>query len=457
MKTGNRGVFSNEANVECAERLDDPLYVFDTKGVNNKFISLEAVQCLYTMSIPPNNKSKTLRKDKVSEILSKNNNELTVKYILKDLGLGEFPNKEKECELNDIVILEKGDYKGIKKQTETTIGKLLINKVIFEPIDYEYQNEVFDKKKISYHLNYIGSKVLSKDIEMKEYKKLLNRFEDFSLRMSSFVNPSLSSEMMNIDKSILDLRDKLIKENKEAIENGDTEIVSEIEDELIDKVKEVYSDNPQMLHYLSGAKPRLNNSYKKNAIMVGAVPANLNSTKFNVTTSNYMQGLKKSDIHKVSSAMILGGYFRAKNTAVGGYLNKLGTRVLQGIRADKYGSDCGTTKYREISVTENNFEEYIDAYMVDSDGLTLLTYDNIKNFIGKNIEIRYPIGCTSEMICNKCLGDRYYKLLNEYDKPIDVGLFVNKMFTELTQKSLKKTHQMTLEYYHLDDMNEFIV
>ncbi|MFW6015357.1 MAG: hypothetical protein ACOCRK_02905 [bacterium] len=310
-KTGNRGVFSKEANLECSEKLDDPLFVFDNKGTNNKTISLESIQCLYSMSLPPNNKSKIVKKDRVTEILTAKEDDFTVRYILRDLGLGKFSNQDKEYELNDIVILEKGDYKGIKRKTETTIGKLLINKVIFDPVDYEYQNDVFDKKNITYHLNYIGAKVLNKELEMKEYKALLNRFEDFSLRMSSYVNPSLSVEMMNVDPSITKLKEKLIEENKEEIENGNTEVIKKIEEELIEKVKEVYKDNPQMQHYLSGAGPSLGNSYKKSSLMVGSIPANLNSTKFHVTTSNYVDGLKKSDIHKVSSSMILGGYFRA--------------------------------------------------------------------------------------------------------------------------------------------------
>jgi ribosomal protein L36 len=263
------------------------------------------------MSLPPTKDNKIVKRDKVSEILNAKKEDFTVKYILRDLGLGKFPNRDKIYELNDKVILKKGDYKGINKKTETTLGKLLINKIIFDPVGYDYQNDTFTEKKIQYHLNYIGAKVLNKELDMKEYKSLLNRFEDFSLRMSSFVNPSLSVDMMNVDPSIKKLRDKLIKDNKEAIENGDTEIVSEIEEKLIEKVKEVYKDNPQMQHYLSGAGPSLGNSFKKSSLMVGAIPANLNSTKFHVTTSNYVDGLKKSDIHKVSSSMILGGYFRA--------------------------------------------------------------------------------------------------------------------------------------------------
>ncbi|MFW6015358.1 MAG: hypothetical protein ACOCRK_02910 [bacterium] len=142
---------------------------------------------------------------------------------------------------------------------------------------------------------------------------------------------------------------------------------------------------------------------------------------------------------------------------MGGYQKKRGTSVLQSLYGDKHGTDCGTKKYRTVHVTEDNQSEYIDAYMIKGKELVLLNYDNIKNYIGKDINIRYPMGCTTEKICNICLGERYYKLLNEYDKPINVGIPVSKVFTELTQKSLKKTHKMTLEYYVVNDLNEFIV
>lgn len=142
---------------------------------------------------------------------------------------------------------------------------------------------------------------------------------------------------------------------------------------------------------------------------------------------------------------------------MGGYQKKRGGSVLQGLYADKHGTDCGTKKYRTVHVTEDNQSEYIDAYMVDGKELTLLDYDNIKKYIGKDIEIRYPMGCLTEKICNKCAGERYYKLLNEYDKPINLGVPVSKVYTELAQKSLKKTHKMTLEYYDIDDLNQFII
>ena len=315
-KCANRGLFSDEANLEAKEKMRDPLYIFDTKGVNKKFVGYESTQTLYSLSIPPTNESKTVSRNKITELLNKSHDEITMKFIMKDLGLGEFPNKKQDCNINDKVILKPGDYKGIDEKTETTVGKLLINKVLFEPVDYEYQNETFTKDRTEYHLNYLGSKVLNKDLDIDEYKKLLNRFEDFSMRMSSFASPSVYLDMMDLDPEIKELREKLIEENREAIENGDTKVISEIEEELLEKVKEVYADNPQMQLFLSGGKPYMDNSYKKSSIMVGAVPADLNASEFHISTNNYVDGLDKSDIHKVSGSMILGAYFRGLNKAV---------------------------------------------------------------------------------------------------------------------------------------------
>ena len=311
-------MFSEEANAEAAKKVNDPLQVFDTKGTNKRFISYESTQTLFSMSIPPTNDSKTIPSHKKMEILSMTEDQFTVKYILKDLGLGEFANKEREMEFNDIIELEAGDYTGIDSKTETTVGILLINQVLFSPlsIDYPYQNKTFDKGTMEYQLNYIGSKVLSKKLDIKEYKALLKRFEDFSLRFSSYVSPSIYTDMLELDKSVVELRDKLIEENREAIENGDTEKIGEIEEELLKKVKEIYSNHPGMDLFTSGGKPYLDNSYKKSSVMVGAVPADLNSSKFHISTNNFIDGIDKSDIHKISGSMILGAYFRGLNKAV---------------------------------------------------------------------------------------------------------------------------------------------
>jgi hypothetical protein len=443
MKIANRGLFSEEANQEAKEKVNDPLHVFDTQGRNKREIGYESTQAYFGMTLPPNKDSKDVTTDIKQDILSMDKSNFTMKYILKHLKLGDFEKIENQNEFNDIVVLEKGDYPGIKKETETTVGRLLVNQILFSPlsIEYPYQNNAFGDGALDYNLNYIGSKVLSKDLPMEEYKALLKRVEDFGLRMSSVVAPSLDIDMIDLDDEIKEMRDELIEENREAIENGDTDVISGIEDKLLDEVKQKYKDNPQMELYLSGGKPYLDNSYKKNSIMIGAIPADLNGNKFHISTNNLVDGIDKSDIHKVSGAMILGAYFRGQKTQVGGYLAKQGIAMSQSIRAGKHGTDCGTNEYRTINVIENNKENYIDAYMVGSSGeLSLLTYDNIDDYVGQEIDIRYPEGCVSEKICNKCMGERYYKLLDEYEDDIDVGLFISKILTELSQKSLQKTH-----------------
>ena len=116
----------------------------------------------------------------------------------------------------------------------------------------------------------------------------------------------------------------------------------------------------------------------------------------------------------------------------GGYLAKQGLAMAQSIRADKHGTDCGTDEYRKVTVTNRNKESFIDTYMVSGESLVLLSYDNIDEVVGDTIQIRYPMGCKTELICNKCMGERYYKLLDEYEDTIDVGLFINKLLTELS-------------------------
>lgn len=145
-----------------------------------------------------------------------------------------------------------------------------------------------------------------------------------------------------------------------------------------------------------------------------------------------------------------------KKTATGGYLAKQGNSMAQSIKADVHGTDCGTNEYRTVDITDKNKENYIDAYVVEGSGLTLLSYDNIDDYVGQTVEMRYPMGCKTEKICNKCIGERYYKLLDEYEDTMDVGLFITKVLTELSQKSLQKTHEMTLTYETIEDLNEFL-
>ena len=86
-----------------------------------------------------------------------------------------------------------------------------------------------------------------------------------------------------------------------------------------------------------------------------------------------------------------------------------------------------------------------------------LTPDNISEYIGKVVKLRTPCMCDGDDLCSKCVGDIPYELLNSYDNPIVIGLFINKFFTELTQKALKKSHDISAKLGEVGDLNDYFI
>ena len=70
------------------------------------------------------------------------------------------------------------------------------------------------------------------------------------------------------------------------------------------------------------------------------------------------------------------------------------------------------------------------------------TYDK---YIGKTVNMRTPLTCQSEHICNKCAGDAYYILGIKHG-----GLTLTKAPNTILQINMKAFHDQTLNFNKLD-------
>lgn len=455
-KTGNRSVFSEEATAECDAKLNQPLFMFNMNGRNVKMVAREAAQTMYSFTVDKPT-GRTVDAPTVTELCLMEGKQITKSYLYSRLRLADTLKKKRLNDVRDRVVLKAGQYKGIIKDTETTLGKLIVNKVIFEMMDQPYHNVEFTKGALEKIFARMADDVFNEITPIEKYKECLNIFEDFAMSMSSFINPSLDITMMTENKELTDLRDKLIQDNREKLEAGDVGTASMVESVMVKKATELFKNEDMYELFASGAKAKMGNEYKKMFLMVGAVPKDLASTSFYVSPSNFSEGTKIVEQQALANQMLIAGYFRAKNPQIGGYFAKQGASIFQSLMLDKHGTDCGSTGYRTISVTDKDEEQLIDRYVMTPTGPKLVTRDNFSNLIGKTVKMRTPTECRSKFICNKCAGERFYKLTGVKDDKIPAGLFLTKTQTELTQKSLKKVHVMTLKTKSIDDLNEYVI
>lgn len=89
-------------------------------------------------------------------------------------------------------------------------------------------------------------------------------------------------------------------------------------------------------------------------------------------------------------------------------------------------------------------------YMVEGGKtFTLLDEDQLNSRIGQEIQIRSPLYCLNKKYCSKCMGQLYYRMgIN------NVGLLLNRITSNVLNKSLKKFHDLTVKITDINILDE---
>jgi hypothetical protein len=202
--------------------------------------------------------------------------------------------------------------------------------------------------------------------------------------------------------------------------------------------------------YTSGARGSVGNNLKNINLMRGSIYNN-STGKFDIVKNSLMDMLDKDDFTAHVGGIVAGSFARGVGTQEGGYLTKQLIQVCSPEILGPKDSDCGSKGFIKVTLTNENANLYIYRYMINSNGdFTMLTFDNIDKYIGKEVKIRSPQYClglngNQHCICNKCAGDFYYKLGKK-----DIGLLSSKVATTLTQLGLQKFHQNLVKTKQID-------
>ena len=405
-----------------------------------------------------NRVSRTITDQKlIDELLSLKSKDIIASYIYNLFG--EF-NGVTRCNPYDIINIPPNTYgpegKKNKNGFVTTVGIWILNKWFFESSGlfdlFRYINENFTGDTLD-HINKELSFALMEDrIDVEDMKEYLMKTQ-LVMQFSTVLAPNYTDAVMTLSKVIEKKKEKLIKENKEALENGDTLVADKIEKELIDYAFEVMGDDPYMDTFLSGARGTIGNNFKNMFIWKGATrnPDPNAKNPFTIATSSYMNGIKPEEFSLYCNSGIEGAYSRGKKTEDGGNLENLATRAYQDIILDKPGTDCKTTRCIEVTLTEKNFTRYIYNNIVTGSGkLVELTSQNAKNYFGKKVKMRMAYLCKNERPCAACAGNFYYKL-----GTTNVGLTLMQVFSIFKNKAMKAFHDSTVKLTEVDTMKAF--
>lgn len=398
--------------------------------------------------------SATLKK----ELLSLTKQDLTVPFIVSkvskttkievnpDTGKRMFQIKQPEWDLQAKMKLTAGEYINTE-DVDTTLGSFLMNKLLIEGtiesvIPGHYYNEPLSKKNFEKIVEKVSMAVMENRIAIDpNVVNFIKAFEFYGLMLCSALSPSFTPNVFSVEDDIRAKRDKMFADKGDKLTLADA---VKIEDTLTTEARKKLKGDPGMTLFDSGSRGSFEDNYKNMSIMVGPVK-NPATGKYDIVKSNYIDGMHREDLPALANTIVNGAYPKAIGTAEGGYLTKQFFAGYQSIAIGEPGSDCGSKGYLPVFLTASNYDDYVWQYAVEKGKLVLLTDDNRDHFINRVVMLRSPIGCLSDKLCNKCMGERFYKLQIK-----NVGLTAGRISNSIMNASLKNFHTTKINLNAVD-------
>lgn len=210
---------------------------------------------------------------------------------------------------SDEFSLKKGQCHNDKDIPKTNVGLFIINKFLIEDLLEKvlgYWNETITDDVLGKMEAKICEALETDVITTEDYAEYQNRLQ-WILSLHTIVCGSFTKGIAGPMKSIISKRDKLTKENKDAIDNGDAVAALKIEKELIEDAKKELKNDPGMELFDSGARGNFNNNYKSISIQKGPVFDPI-SGKYKIATTSFSEGIKKDNIPVMASSIVQGAY-----------------------------------------------------------------------------------------------------------------------------------------------------
>ncbi len=389
----------------------------------------------------------------IEYILSLTPSDITQETIMEMFG--DF-NGKKRFNTYDLITIPSGKIGYIlngKRITNynsfvTTVGRWIFN-IFFIFSDPNiaavvgYINEDLTKKLYNKIYSSLTYALLENKIDIKSYKEYLFKYQ-FFMQFVSIISPSWSDNIITIADKINPDKNKLIKENKDKIDNGDIFTTDIISNELLKKSKEILKDDPAMDLFNSGVGS-FDNNFKNIFVMRGSVKDPDPTKGYNAITGNFINGIPKEEYSKLANSLSAGPYARAKKTELGGYWEKLFTYAFGHVKLLPEGSDCGTKRTLSVLLTDSMADLMMYSYIVENGKLIQLNSENKDKYIGKIVKFRFSAMCEShDGICNKCAGDLVYKL-----GITNIGLLTQQIPSVLKVNSMKQFHDDQVTFVDL--------
>lgn len=378
---------------------------------------------------------------------------------------GEYDDKPAFARPYDLLIVPEKAYsytdaKGKevynKNEFTTTVGTWIINVIMkrfkFNKFFGGYYDKTINKKeygKIEKRLSYalVEDQITTDDLkDWENMVQWLMPFEDV-------LSPNHTEKLITCSKVINKKKAQLLKQYKDELATGDPSVIEKISNELLDYAREYLGDDPAIDTIMSGAGGSFGNNFKNTYVIRGAIlnPDPYAKKKYNIVTSNLIDGISAEEYSTMAGAGVQGAYARGRKTRTGGYWEKLMVLAYQHIHLDPKGSDCHSTHYVTVKLTDDNIDYWMYNYMVSGDGnYKLLDYESRDKYIGKTVKFRFASMCKSKTgICNICAGELLY-IISE-----NIGMSMAQVASTLKNIAMSAFHDSVVTTTTFDPMEAF--
>lgn len=314
--------------------------------------------------------------------------------------------------IEDPIHLEKGFLPNITKDIDTTVGRLILNTIIYEGIydDTEFLNEsLMDTKTFE---NSLAKRTIDADVPREKGNISVDEFREGQTRLSfleglgDLVVTSSSPRSITKAPGMTEFRNRKIKEYGDRL-NTPIGLV-EFEEEMAAYDREYLKGD---IVYDTVFARKTKTARGKMYAVIGDTTAFIDdpneSNNLLVSIEDGMS-LKPSDLVKYFNDSRAGSFYRGDRTALGGYTYELLQKSLGSMRISE--TPCNTTKGLKKYMNDNEVNYSIGRYYKTNNTWKLIrSTKEAEALKGKIIEMRSPMTCKAKgnHYCYACISVAY--------------------------------------------------
>lgn len=449
-----RGIYSDEANLECEEIMNRKMSALNITGKNSKVVAKEVFNSLYELTkegpdpkILSDEEQKMLLNMDISDITRSKLCSMFADTVDNSSGTNNVKKKKSKYNTWDKITIPANYFYKDQQKINTTVGRFIANRYILDGSgiisSIGFIDKIWNKGTVGDIDDNVGTLYMEDIIDRSKFNTYLNRRDNLGYWLNGMLAHTISEKMLKPLPEIEKMKAELIKKYEKELAEGNIDVMTQISDELVARAKELLKDDPGMDLYLSGDLD-FGNNYKNNSIIKGAVINKL-TDEFDFISTSFMDGIEIKDIPAHANSILASQYPASIATADAGYLGKKLMALLQMVEVDDPDSDCGTKNLIPITIKKINKDNLLYTYIEDGGQLIMLTKDNINSYMNKKVRMRSPMSCINDKICSRCASKLFYLLNVKH-----AGLFGVQISHADLNLALKAKHNSLINLYTLN-------